>query len=60
MRAMQAHQNLEKKSRDREEARLKGKRSGCKDEDCKNIESFLPPPEDGMRLQIPEFGFLLL
>lgn len=60
MRAMQAHQSLEKKSRDREEARLKGKRSGCKDEDCKNIESFLPPPEDGMRLWIPEFGFFVV
>ncbi|RMX42302.1 hypothetical protein pdam_00009870, partial [Pocillopora damicornis] len=63
MRAMQAHQNLEKKSRDREEARLKGKRSGCKDEDCKNIESFLPPPEDVMAVEVSDtvpvvaFGF---
>ena len=47
MRAMQAHQTLEKKCRDREEARLKGKRTGYKDEDSKNMESFLPPPEDG-------------
>lgn len=63
MRAMQAHQNLEKKNRDREEARLKGKRSGCKDEDCKNIESFLPPAEDVMAVEVSDtvpvvaFGF---
>ena len=47
MRAIQAHQNLEKKCRDREEARLKGKKSGCKDDAAKSVESFLPPPEDG-------------
>lgn len=47
MRAIQAHQNLEKKCRDREEARLKGKKSGCKDDAVKGVESFLPAPEDG-------------
>ena len=47
MRAIQAHQNLEKKCRDREEARLKGKKSGCKDDTVKGVESFLPAPEDG-------------
>ena len=47
MRAVQAHQSLEKKCRDREEARLKGKRSGGKDVNASGIESFLPPPEDG-------------
>ena len=47
MRAIQAHQNLEKKCRDREEARLKGKKSGCKDDGAKGVESFLPAPEDG-------------
>ncbi len=53
MRAIQAHQSLEKKHKDREEARLKGKRSGCTDGDqeAKDIESFLPPPEDGRELQ---------
>ena len=48
MRAIQAHQNLEKKSRDREEARLKGKRTGCKSDCEKSVESFLPCPEEGM------------
>lgn len=47
IRAMQAHQTLEKKCRDREEARLKGKKSGCKDMSAKCIGSFLPVPEDG-------------
>lgn len=47
MRAIQAHQSLEKKHRDREEARLRGKRSGCKDQGARDIESFLPLPEDG-------------
>lgn len=47
MRAIQAHQSLEKKHKDREEARLRGKRSGCTDQEGKDIESFLPPPEDG-------------
>lgn len=63
MRAMQAHQTLEKKCRDREEARLKGKRTGFKDEDSKNMESFLPPPEDVMAVEVSDtvpvvaFGF---
>lgn len=48
MRAIQAHQNLEKKSRDREEARLKGKRTGCKSDCEKSVESFLPCAEEGM------------
>lgn len=48
MRAIQAHQSLEKKSRDREEARLKGKRTGCKSDCEKSVESFLPCPEEGM------------
>jgi len=47
MRAIQAHQSLEKRHKDREEARLRGKRSGCKDREARDIESFLPPPEDG-------------
>lgn len=47
MRAIQAHQSLEKRHKDREEARLKGKRSGGKDQEARDIESFLPPPEDG-------------
>jgi len=47
MRAIQAHQNLEKKCRDREEARLKGRKSLSKEDDVKGIESFLPAPEDG-------------
>ena len=47
MRAIQAHQNLEKKCRDREEARFKGKKSGCKDDAAKSVESFLPASEDG-------------
>lgn len=47
MRAIQAHQSLEKRHKDREEARLKGKRSGGKDREARDIESFLPPPEDG-------------
>jgi len=51
MRAIQAHQSLEKKHRDREEARLRGKRSGCKDQEARDIESFLPPPEDGKEKQ---------
>ena len=51
MRAIQAHQSLEKKHRDREEARLRGKKSGCTEQESKDIESFLPPPEDGRGLQ---------
>ena len=47
MRAVQAHQNLEKRCRDREEARLKGKKYGSKDDTAKCMESFLPPPQDG-------------
>lgn len=51
MRAIQAHQSLEKKHRDREEARLRGKKSGCTEQESKEVESFLPPPEDGRSLQ---------
>lgn len=63
MRAIQAHQSLEKKHRDREEARLRGKRSGCKDQGARDIESFLPPPEDVMAVEVSDtvpvvaFGF---
>ncbi|XP_020623106.1 male-specific lethal 1 homolog [Orbicella faveolata] len=63
MRAIQAHQSLEKKHKDREEARLRGKRSGCKDQRARDIESFLPPPEDVMAVEVSDtvpvvaFGF---
>lgn len=54
IRAMQAHQTLEKKCRDREEARLKGKKSGCKDMSAKCIGSFLPVPEDVMAVEVSD------
>lgn len=54
MRAMQAYQSLEKKSRDREEARLKGKKVGSKDDAAKCMESFLPPPEDVMAVEVSD------
>lgn len=53
MRAMQAHQNLEKKCRDREEARLKGKKLEYKD-NAKCMQSFLPAPEDVMAVEVSD------
>ena len=52
MRAIQQHQTLEKKSRDREDARLKGRKSACLDRDAKNVESFLPAAENGIFFKI--------